>query len=202
VRPADGGRREALKLWWSLLGRRSGRQIPSTIAELAQGDPKANYLVIASGSYVDAISEDLVEAAARLRHPERLVIVSGRDAAVAGLDSNIVPAGEALLSRVGGGRTSLHSRVALDLLLSLERPELQARGARERYAALTSAAPPVRHFNREPKSDSDVTNFIARALRRDPSVTHTRLLREFRTQGMACEQGRFRQLFASARERA
>jgi hypothetical protein len=49
---------------------------------------------------------------------------------------------------------------------------------------------------RERADDDQVRAFIRNAIRKQQDLSHTRLLREFRASGRACEQKRFRDLFA------
>jgi hypothetical protein len=44
-------------------------------------------------------------------------------------------------------------------------------------------------------TDEEVKSFIRESLQQQPSLKHTKLLRDFRTAGRACEQSRFRSLF-------
>jgi hypothetical protein len=48
---------------------------------------------------------------------------------------------------------------------------------------------------RVPATDTEVMSYIRAQLDRDPKARHTRLLREYRGAGYACEQSRFRDLF-------
>jgi hypothetical protein len=55
-------------------------------------------------------------------------------------------------------------------------------------------------YQRSPRTDPQVTTFIRRRLTTDPEATSSRLLREFRDLGYACEQGRFAALYRAVRE--
>jgi hypothetical protein len=48
-------------------------------------------------------------------------------------------------------------------------------------------------------SDEEVRGFVRKRLGEAPESRHTRLLRELRDSGRACEQGRFKQLFMQVR---
>jgi hypothetical protein len=49
-------------------------------------------------------------------------------------------------------------------------------------------------------SDDDVRRFIRERLRAEPDLRHTRMLRDLRDGGRACEQKRFRRLFMQVRD--
>jgi hypothetical protein len=53
----------------------------------------------------------------------------------------------------------------------------------------------LEQFNREPLTDEAVRQYIRVAMKKNPSVRHTPLLRQLRAAGNACEQSRFRSLF-------
>ena len=200
ARPRDGDRSLALAEWWRLLSTvRRRDDSPRTIAALAQNNPNASFVLIASPPYVAAISDDVRRAIAAVDDPDRFVVITSVVPEDESIRANFVRSSEMLLERVGGARTTLHARVALDLITSTRNAVLSATSARarfERYCRL--ATPPLRPKRRE-CSDSEVVDFIAREVRENKAATHTQLLREFRGRGMACEQGRFRKLFKQTR---
>ena len=194
--------RDVLRTWWSAINRvRGPGGAVRSVSTLAEQAPNARILVVASASYVAAMEDDLVGASLRLKSPARLVIVSGRSIIAAGrLKRNWVTAEAVLLDGLGGGRGSLHARVARKILAEANRWPVDADVLRDRFARLVRKSPDLVRYDRESLSDENVRRFIARALARDAASTHTRLLRDLRNGGHACEQKRFRQLYFKVQE--
>jgi hypothetical protein len=192
----------AAQVWWRLLagweGPRPGE--PRTLAQLARSAPGSPLLVVTSAVYLLAIAEDLEEARGSLAHPELLAILS------AGADTT-GPLGEHLLScdarmqhLVGGARASLNVRLARFALRRLNgvAPTLPVlRAVFDRLRGGRVPAPPA---PRQPATDEEVRRYIGAALRQDPALRPTRLLRRLREDGRACEQVRFTALFHQVRE--
>jgi hypothetical protein len=189
--------------WWQAINSESGPDptAPRSVATLAAGSPKASIVVVASANYIAAMKDDLVATRKRLESPGRLIVVSGRSSLSGGdLAEHWIPSEAVLLASVGGARGSLHARVARKILEEAPKWELDARTLRERYARLISRAPDLERHNREPMTDSAVGRYITRAIAQDQSVPHTRLLRQLRASGRACEQKRFRRLYFQVME--
>lgn len=203
ARSRDGDRSTALVEWWHLLSTvRRPSDRPRTIAALARNDAKANFVVIASPPYVEAISADIREAIDAVDDSDRFLVITSRSPRDVSMTGNFIRSSEALLPRVGGARTTLHARVALDLIASTRNADLSAASARARFSRYSRLAPPQVRPKRRECTDDAVLDFIARKVGRDPAATHTRLLREFRSRGMACEQSRFRTLFKHVQRRS
>jgi hypothetical protein len=189
--------------WWQAINSETGPDpvAPRSVAALAEASPKAWIVVVASANYVAAMKDDLVATRKRLASRGRLIVVSGRSSLSDGdLAEHWIPTEAVLLSTVGGARGSLHARVARKILEEATKWKLDAPTLRERYARLISRAPDLERYDRESMTDNAVTRYIARAISRDPGMTHTRLLRELRASGRACEQKRFRQLYFHVKE--
>jgi hypothetical protein len=62
---------------------------------------------------------------------------------------------------------------------------------------LLALQPPVARYERKKLSDEEVTAMIAGRLTLEPRMSASRMLREFRDAGYACEQSRFGQLHRS-----
>ena len=73
---------------------------------------------------------------------------------------------------------------------SLRRPKLHRRIRR-----WMRDAAPLERYDRQAMTDSEVIVFIRRAVRKQIDVRHTRLLRQLRDSGRACEQKRFKRIF-------
>jgi len=107
------------------------------------------------------------------------------------LGAFLLPADARLQSCLGGTRQALNVRVGERLL----KERVRGRAAAVGYLnGLLEAQPPLRRYDRKKLSDEDVLSLIMGGLARSPGASASRLLREFRDSGYACEQGRFGQL--------
>jgi hypothetical protein len=185
------------RAWWSALsGFSSTHGVPRSLAELAQDDPGAWILVIASPDYVSAISNDLLAARKHLKRAARLLVITSVTSSELGeLATNIIPSDARLQAAVGGALLSLHARVARKILQEAHRWDLEAEVVKARYERLLARSSAPARADRNKLTDAEVRRFIRtqRAIQRH--LTHTRLLRQLREDGNACEQSRFRALF-------
>ena len=176
---------------------------PRSISRLAEKNPRARLLVVASPAYVAALEDDLRQAAGILHHPEQLIIVSTPSPLATGaLAPHWIPSSAHLQAEMGGARLSLHARVARDILLRAqdEVSFLDAPRVREYYEQLIQRSAPPRRYERTPMTDDEVQQFIVRALSTE-ALSCSATLRRLRDSGRACEQQRFKRIFTELRER-
>lgn len=186
--------------WWNCLtAERRDERTPASVTELATADRDAAILVIASRAYVDAMADDLIAAGSALHHPTRIVIVSTAAPRRPELEAHLVKATANMRGELEGPLTSLHARLGRYLLDRVDPGAwhvVNARRAADRLSARSSVEPLP---DRAPMSDREVIAFVRRKLRADSSSSASRLLRELRDGGQACEQKRFKRLFDEAR---
>ena len=190
-------RRLSVQGWWRALaqwGGPVGQRHPRHLEAYATANRSSSMLVIASPDYVMAMSEDLLGAAAALRYPERLVIVSSATGFPAELKTHLVPSVAALQPRLGGALGSLHARTAKDLLTGT-RPHLDVGRLAAKYKRLAAEAAAPSRPRRLPRTDKEVRAFIRRAMVSHGQPACSTLLRSYRNGGSMCEQQRFRQLY-------
>lgn len=189
-----------LEAWWEEISRFSGPSPgePRRLTALAEGAPEATIVVVASPDYVRAMQRDLLAARDRLRHRQRLIVVSNAAKLSNGrFAEHLIPVDSRARSVVGGTMQGLNARVAQQLFLGLDAgagpldaPTLQAH-----YQAMTRNAQKPSRPKGEPMTDEQVIAFIQDEIASDSSARHTRLLRKLRDAGRSCEQKRFRGLF-------
>jgi hypothetical protein len=177
--------------WWRALAAWPGPEptAPRTLEDLARREPNAVLLLALSSVYLAACAEDVQRAAAELASPEHLTIISAGTDPRGPLERHLVPADARLQSALGGTRQSLNVRILARLLhepTPLTHTEIS--GTLEGWL---KAAPPLVKHERLPRTDAQVAGFIRRRLVAEPDATASRLLREFRDLGFACEQHRF-----------
>jgi hypothetical protein len=126
--------------------------------------------------------------------PDRLVVISAGTRNAGPLEGLLVPADARLQACLGGTRQTINSRVATELLSK----GITSRAEATRYLTdLLEAQPPIRRYDRKKLTDEQTLALIGEALARVPGVSASKLLREFRDAGYACEQGRFAELHRS-----
>jgi hypothetical protein len=186
---ADGGRR-----WWHALsgwiGPAPGE--PRSIGSLAAADPTACFLVALSASYLDACRDDIAAAAGLVTEPDAFMVISAGARFPGSLGAAMVPSDARLQAFLGGTRQALNARIAAYLLSAGISSRTQAAHCMTR---LLAKQPPVTRYERKKLSDQQVTEMITGRLAQGPGTSASRLLREIRDAGYACEQQRFAELY-------
>lgn len=183
--------------WWGELSKRSlpDSSAPRSLTALAASSPQgAAMLVVVSPRYLRAVAADLEGVLAA--GVELMIVTSAPRAISKKLHDCVVPTQAALRMALGGALPSLHVRVARRLLIELSPGNFSARSARRCIQQIMAECPDAPVHQRERMDDDQVRSFIREAMRKKQKVSHTGLLRELRASGRACEQKRFRELFA------
>jgi hypothetical protein len=187
--------------WWASLADWKGPvpSAPRTLRDLARRESDAVFLVALSSAYLTACGDDLLGAAAELASPEQLTIISAGTSSSGPLARHLAPATAHLQPALGGTRQSLNTRI-LAYLLRDQAETLTHTRIRFVLSGLLAGAPPLVRYQRSPRTDPQVATFIRRRLAIEPGATASRLLREFRDLGYACEQGRFAAVYRAVLE--
>lgn len=191
------------RFWWKLLCSRIGPDstAPRSFADLVRRSPATVILLVASPQYLLSIQEDLYASMANFRDHGGLVIVSS---AVRGLHPDLetvrVESNARLQSLVQGSLLSLHARVARWLIQTSAQHLFSVPKIRNQVMSSTRALPSPKKYDRKPATDEQIRKFLRKQISSVAPVSHTRLLREWRGAGHACEQGRFRELFQEVQE--
>ncbi len=188
------GGRTATAEWWAALRDWAGPTGgPRSLAELAAKESDARLLLVLSAPYLAACHPDVLAAASTLPDPAQLSVISAGTKTAGELAEFLLPVDARLEHVVGGTRQSLNVRVAEHLLAG---GDYEHAAMRDRLSRLLAGQPAPRRYTRTPLTDQEVQVFIRDRLAQDgAAVTHTRLLRELRDSGRACEQHRFADLF-------
>jgi hypothetical protein len=178
------------------------RPAPRTLAQLGAAHPRTPMLVALSLDYLDAVAEDLQQVLRHQFFQEFLSIVScGTLAQRSAWAQNLLPCNGHMAGTLGGTLTSINVRVARYLLESLDGGAPSV----DRMTTLARSIPRSATATRtgEARTDDQVLAFIRACLRRTPTPSRTKLLREYRDSGKACEQQRFAELYRAehAKER-
>lgn len=189
--------------WWKLLTAQPGpeAQSPRSVTGLAQRAPHACIVVIASPAYLLALEEDLLGGVSQVAGSGEVIIVSSSVPRLSPqLEHRRVASNARLRSIVQGSLVSLHARVARWLIQTAMEHRFQLAAVKDKVAAASSELPPPTKYDRRPATDEEVRMFLRSRIIEQPSTSHTRLLREWRSTGHACEQNRFRELFREVQE--
>lgn len=186
---ADGARQ-----WWHALSSWAGPAPgqPRSIRSLAAADRSASFLLALSASYLDACRDDIAAAAGEVADPDTFMVISAGARFPESAGVVMVPADARLQGLLGGTRQALNARIAGYLLSA----GISSRAeATQRMTRLLAEQSPVTRYERKKLSDQEVTEMIACRLAQAHGTSASRLLREFRDAGYACEQQRFASLY-------
>lgn len=198
------GEEEVGQAWWDELAQWVGPRPgdPRTLAELAAGDPAVPLVVAVSDVYLRAIEPDLIAAAGRLRRPEALAVISAGAVPSESLRPYRVPCDARWQVAVGGALVSLNVRLAARAIRELPPADLTVPVLATRFTDwLTGVRPAVRPA-RSRLTDEAVLRYIRDGLAADPAASWSRLHRDLRDSGRACQAERFSRLFRIATEEA
>lgn len=166
---------------------------PRSLTALAAHAPRAALLLVMSGPYLRACGQDILAAADQLRHPDQLSVISAGSSVPRELREFVLPADGRLQGVLGGSMQALNVRIAAHLL-ETHRAPLQRTALADSVSVLSEGRSRPAPLHRTPLSDEQVRAFITEHW--TEKTTHTRLLRQLRDSGLACEQQRFARLFA------
>jgi hypothetical protein len=182
--------------WWEELTQKDlNHPAPSSVRHLARGFPNDCLLVVASETYLRAIQNDLERALGEVNDPSFLAIISSGTRSLGSLTGQLVSCDARLQGTVGGVRRSLNVRLAQKILKETPRALPTFPVLQKKFQKLLATAPELPRYDRQVLSDDEVKRWIRLQLKRNPTASHTPLLRQLRAEGNACEQKRFRTLF-------
>lgn len=188
--------------WWENLATARGIDTghPRTLAGLALSDPRSRIVVAAALPYLHPIARDTTQAAALLHSDDQLMVVSaGARTTANGLTPFTVPVDSRLLHTVGGSRIALNIRAARFIVENAGDTHLRRQAVSRQLVEHLDTLPPAPTYDRMPMTDEEILRYIEERLSTDPTLSATRMLRDLRSHGKACEQKRFHQLTREAR---
>lgn len=175
--------------------------VPRTMSGIAAAFPRTPIVVALSADYLKAVGEDLAEVMVRPYFRDHLAIVScGTPQLHSIWKHHLLPCDGSLAGALGGALTSLNARVARYLFQSLENKDLTV----ESLTKVANSIDRTVDFmpSRTSQGDTDVAYFIRTHLAKFPSTSKTKLLKDFRNTGRACEQKRFGTIYARVLDEA
>ncbi len=172
---------------------------PRTINALAATFPRTPMVVALSADYLKAVTPDMERILERPYFREHLSIVScGTHRDHPTWKGNLLPCDASLAGTLGGALNSLNARVARHVFQNLNRREPTVAALADVVTAIDRGNSPA-VVRRVQLTDFEVAKFIRGRLVQVPNCSQTVLLREFRSQGQACEQKRFGKLYSRVR---
>jgi hypothetical protein len=188
-------------LWWKTLAKWKGPVpgTPRSLAQLAEQAPKIPLLVAASAPYVRAITADLAKAKTILSE-RRLAVISAGFKGHSSLNSVLLPCDERFLDKEhgrGGTAHTLNTKLAAWAVKHFDEWEKDFSYLHSRFDKKLSRLSARKRPSRIRLSDQQVISFITQNTARSPMTKQSVLLRRLRDKGMACEQSRFKMLYAT-----
>jgi hypothetical protein len=192
------GDSEAGRIWWKALSKWNGINVPvRSIEELARMPGGTPLIVAASATYIAAMALDIAAAGRRLT-PKKLGIISAGLRRGGELQPFVIPADARFKQRVKGPMQSLNAAI---LRYAIRRgagwyPELT--DLRAQFKNELESLPVLIPHKRGRQTDADVVEFIRAETAALPGIARGTLLRKLRSNGLACEQARFKHLYIRA----
>jgi hypothetical protein len=182
---------EQVQGWWSgLAAKRRGHRITTALSA-----HRGEFTIMAvSLAYLRAVESDVVEHAASLRNPDRLLVIcAGASQTHSGVSDWLVPCDGRLRRALGGTLSGLNVRI-LEWMLNT-RGDFGLASAQSRMARLMRETPALDPECGKRLTDDEVVAFIRK--RKAAIGSASGLLRALRDSGKACEQSRFSGLYAA-----
>tara|TARA_Y100000590_G_scaffold77143_1_gene85403 strand:+ start:283 stop:1278 length:996 start_codon:yes stop_codon:yes gene_type:complete len=191
------------KAWWNELTKWDGPENgePRSITAIVEKFPDNILLVVCSSSYLNAIYDDLVTAQKLLNCTDNLIIICAGKEKVKGLSENMLPCDGRFQELLGGTRGASNVRLAEKILSEEHFDNINASKLIKKYGELLEQQPPIKKFNRKKIPEQEIKEYIRKNLEKNPNLSATKLLRQYRDDGFQCEQKRFRDLFNSVNEK-
>lgn len=169
---------------------------PRSISALAEAYPRTPIIVALSAEYLSAVAEDLAGVIERHYFRDHLTIIScGTSKNSHQWGNNLLACDASMAASLGGALTSLNARIVRHLFQQIAGAEITAETLGQ-VAAGIDRGDGDRVASRKIQSDSEVAAFIGKQLATFPGKSRSKLLREFRDLGFACEQSRFGDLYS------
>lgn len=187
--------------WWEMLSSFNGLtpKTPRSFVDLVNEFPTSYFLVLVSPDYLKAAEKDLSNAINNTKLSEKFIIISSKPNKA--LMDNLVSYNARLQHYVGGIRSSLQANVAAMIFKNIKSKVFDIKHINNYLNNLILSSPEMIKYERRKMDDSQVLGFISSTLENEPSLSCTKLLRRLRSSNYACEQGRFRELYWSIKEK-
>ena len=187
--------------WWTALANWPGpaHQSPRTLENLARETKPIPMLVAASAPYVGAVLRDLT-AAKDILSTDRLAVISAGFKGDQAIDDVLLTCDARFLDKAkgqGGTAHSLNAKLAAWALEHFDDWGDDFSALHNKFEATLADLVPQDQPKRAAVTDKEVLSFIVEHADDNRRRGHTRLLRDLRASGKACEQKRFKGIYAA-----
>jgi hypothetical protein len=191
-----------LSVWWENLSRWSGpcKGEPRSLSALVSQDPRSRLFIVASGAYLSAMADDIEKARLQLCDSNGMLIFSGTGKLPGESGKNIIASDSKLQNLLGGALVSLNVRTLRWVLENIPPSRMTPTNIQEQLKAVANLQPTTVRICRNPLSDGEIKSFVSKWLAISGNASATSLLNDFRANGFACEQKRFRKIFQQVAE--
>jgi len=128
-----------------------------------------------------------------------MMIVSSGAKKNGALAANFLPCNARLEHAFEGVRSSLNARIVRHILNTESVGTMRMSHVKPTFERLLKEQPRARTFHRKRMTDDEVITFIQTSLAESPGRSCSALLGALRRSDRACEQSRFRKIFATAK---
>ncbi|MBK6781958.1 MAG: hypothetical protein IPG75_20855 [Gemmatimonadetes bacterium] len=194
-----------LKAWWNQLAEWPGPSPGSarSLLELAEECPRTLWIVVGGSQYMYALADQLQDVHTADGHAGRYVLVSpglsGRRN-IPAIEKALLQADSRWEEKLGRGKVTIGIRIATHLFERADGNPNAISSARAQMQQEVESLEGLKTPLRAPRSDVEVLRHLRVSLKKQPDVSFSRALRDFRDSGMACEYKRFRGLYQEVKE--
>lgn len=194
-------RKKMHQIWWETISSFDGLEskTPHSFVQLVNKFPDSYFLVLVSPNYLQAAEKDLIDAIKNIKLPEKFIIISVRPNT--SLMNNTVLYNAKLQHYVGGIRSSLQANVAAMIFKNLKPSLFNTENINNYLSKLILSSPEIVKYERNKMKDFQIVDFIHNSLEKEPNLSCSKLLRKLRDNNCACEQGRFKKIYWSKKEK-
>jgi hypothetical protein len=182
--------------WWNLLAEWRRRLTGiGCIADLAESNPKAVFIVAVSSNYLTVIQDDLLQTRKALVSPNNLLVISSGTRQMKALGESLLPVDARFEHFLGGPRASLNARMLCHIVKKYKESVISAPMVSKYLCEIASKLAQPRTFARKQLSDEQIAEFIRQRAKLLPRPSASAVLRILRDEGSACEQKRFSRIY-------
>ena len=192
---------ESDQAWWLKVNEWKGpsSETERSFKSLFKNNPDTPILFSLSRKYFSAVSTDLESAIENFPQRNNLFLF-----ATGKLPEPFkrfhIPVHARYKKKIGGNPLSVTTRTASALIKSSESHKFDFETVQQVIMNDYESLDPLVPHNRKPRSDEQILKMIEEMKKVNPRHSHSSLLRVYRDQGYACEQGRFRDLYNKSSE--
>jgi len=185
--------------WWNCLSQWQpiGIDTPRSISALSLQFPEDRLIIVGSRRYFNLLRDDLHKLIENrhFNHDNLYLVSAGSKNSHRSLARYFVPSERKLRKIIGGGDASLNIRTTKLVLTLLSEGKTNIAGVQASIDSLLEQIPEIANAVRKRALNEAISSFVEWAIRENPAISMTTCLKKFRSDGYACQEKRFHQLF-------